>query len=168
MLAMNETIAIPRNHSLPIGDAFRNGFPSLQQSDVATFGTDDAARPACGYARQRFLHTPGDLAVRIDAVPIALECLPHADILHAELVLQQTHGVRKSFGEAAWIRTERAQRAILPIDIGPSMSSSTQDTGMFLRRNSSILAMIARSLTSCPSESHVHHPSPASSFGNAR
>lgn len=39
------------NHNLPIGDAFRNGFPSLQQSDVATFGTDDAARPACGYAR---------------------------------------------------------------------------------------------------------------------
>ena len=55
-----------------------------------------------------------------------------------------------------------------PNMIGPSMSSSTQDTGMFLRRNSSILAMIARSLTSCPSESHVHHPSPASSFGNAR
>ena len=35
----------------------------------------------------------GRLAVRIDAVPRVLECLPHADILHAELVLQQTHGV---------------------------------------------------------------------------
>ena len=47
-------------------------------------------------------------------------------------------------------------------------SISTQDTGTFLRRNSSILAMIARSSTFCPSESHVHHPSPVSSCGNAR
>lgn len=95
--------------------------PACSNRTSPLSGPDDAARPACGYARQRFLHTPGDLAVRIDAVPIALERLPHADILHAELVLQQTHGVRKSFGEAAWIRTERAQRAILPIDIGPSI-----------------------------------------------
>ena len=44
----------------------------------------------------------------------------------------------------------------------------TQDTGTPLARNSSIFSMMAASLTSRPSESHVHQPNPDRASGIGR